>query len=64
MAGFAAAFVAQGQQLAEGYITWPESSQLHTYIQAWNGGNGTITVNGQTWEDENFFVSRVKPRQR
>ena len=64
MAGFAAAFVAQGQQLAEGYITWPESNQLHTYIKAWNGGNGTITVNGQTWEDENFFVSRVKPRQR
>ena len=52
------------QQLKSGYVTWPSSSQLHTYISAWNGGNGKITINGQTWEDENFFISRVKPKAR
>ncbi len=52
------------QQLAEGYVTWPSSDQLATYVKAWNGGAGSITVNGKEWEDQNFFISRVKPRVR
>lgn len=65
LAGFAAAsFMADAQQIAEGYVTWPASEQLHTYIKAWNGGKGAITIDGKTWEDEEFFVSRVKPRER
>ena len=58
------ALLLNAQQLKNEYVTWPSSSQLHTYISAWNGGNGTITINGQTWEDENFFISRVKPKAR
>ena len=47
LAGFAAAsFMADAQQIAEGYVTWPASEQLHTYIKAWNGGKGAITIEG------------------
>ena len=62
-----AALVASGgfaQKLQAGYVIEPESMNLPTYIQQWNGGNGTITVNNSTWEDEEFYTSRVKPRQR
>lgn len=52
------------QKLVDGYITMPESGSLHTYVSAWNGGNGKITMNGSTWEDEEFFISRVKPKAR
>ncbi len=52
------------QQLTADYITWPGSSELPSYIQAWNGGSGTITIDGKEWEDHEFFVSRVKPRTR
>lgn len=53
------------QRLKQGYLVWPESGSLHTYIQQWKGGEGQITVkSGQTWEDENFFISRVKPKER
>lgn len=52
------------QKLVDGYITMPESGSLHTYVNAWNGGNGKITMNGSTWEDEEFFISRVKPKAR
>lgn len=63
--GFCAvAGIASAQQLQSGYVTSPESTKLHTYISAWNGGQGQITINGSTWEDEEFFTSRVKPRQR
>lgn len=54
----------QGQELKKGYITWPESSELKTYVDAWNGGKGTIMIDGKAWEDEEFFTSRVKPRSR
>jgi len=57
-------FAADAQQLGEGYVTFPESQDLGAYIRDWDGGNGSITINGKTWEDENFFVSRVKPRVR
>lgn len=64
-AGFAlAAMPLSAQRLAPGYITKPESDQLHTYISAWNGGSGTITMDGTAWEDEEFFTSRVKPKKR
>lgn len=53
-----------GQRLQDGYVTWPASEQLHTYVKAWNGGNGTIQINGADFDDHNFFISRVKPRVR
>lgn len=51
------------QQLRPGYITPPNSSSFHKYVQAWEPGK-ELTVNytdeGQVaWEDEEFFVSRV-----
>ena len=52
------------QKLTQGYITMPSSGHLHQYIPQWNGGNGTIVVNGENWEDEEFFISRVKPKTR
>ncbi len=52
------------QRLKQGYITMPGSGQLAEYVNAWNGGNGTITMDGKAWEDEEFFISRVKPKVR
>ena len=51
---------AMGQRIKEGYLTWPASQSLHTYINAWNSNGSSISG----WEDENFFISRVKPRTR
>ena len=51
---------AMGQRLKEGYFTWPSSQSLNTYITAWNSNGSSISG----WEDENFFISRVKPRTR
>ena len=59
-----AAMPAMAQRLSAGYISWPESSELATYIGQWNGGQGTINVDGKAWEDVNFFISRVKPKTR
>ncbi len=55
---------AMAQKLGEGYITWPDSPQLATYVQQWGTGSGTIRINDQVWEDANFFISRVKPKVR
>lgn len=55
---------AQGQSLRPGYLTWPQSEELGTYIEQWNGGAGKIKVDGKEWEDQEFFTSRVKPRTR
>ena len=55
---------ASAQKLAEGYVVFPQSTSLSTYVSAWNGGSGTITIDGKTWEDEEFFTSRVKPKER
>ncbi|MDE5685916.1 MAG: secretion protein, partial [Paramuribaculum sp.] len=64
-AGFSLiALSAQADRLQEGYVTWPSSTDLPSYVQQWNGGTGKLTVKGETWEDENFFVSRVKPKAR
>ncbi len=65
LAGFMAAQIpANAQKLTADYITWPGSSKLAEYVNAWNGGNGTIVVDGKVWEDAEFFISRVKPRER
>lgn len=56
-----AAFLTLGaaaQQLGADYITWPSSGSLPDYITNWNNGSATI----EGWEDENFFISRVKPK--
>ena len=45
------------QQLQDGYISWPSSQTLPTYVTAWK--NGSLKM-----EDENFFISRVKPKAR
>ncbi len=55
---------AGAQRLTTDYIQWPASEKLPDYIKAWNGGEGTIQVNGSEWEDEEFFTSRVKPKAR
>ncbi|MDE5799450.1 MAG: T9SS type A sorting domain-containing protein [Paramuribaculum sp.] len=59
-----AAGTTTAQRLQDGYVTWPASEKLGTYVNAWNGGNGTITVDGKEFVDHNFFISRVKPRTR
>lgn len=64
LSGLAIAASASAQTLGVGYVTFPDGQQLYNYINQWNGGSGTITVNGSTWEDQNFFVSRVKPKTR
>lgn len=48
---------ASAQSLREGYIQWPNSSSLPEYVNAWN--QGTLDL-----EDEQFFISRVKPKMR
>lgn len=63
-AALLAAGTIHAQRLQDGYVTWPESSKLPDYVSAWNGGNGTISVDGVAFEDHNFFISRVKPRTR
>ncbi|MDE6383388.1 MAG: secretion protein, partial [Paramuribaculum sp.] len=60
----AASGMVQAQSLQTGYVTNPESAELHTYINAWNDGKGNITIDSKTWEDEEFYTSRVKPRTR
>lgn len=60
----AAAGSVYAQKLAEGYIKMPDSGSLNSYVNAWDSGKGTIMVDGAPWEDEEFFISRVKPRAR
>ncbi len=54
---------ASAQRLADGYVTFPASESLHDYVSQWVAGQ-SITVKGEAWEDENFFISRVKPKTR
>ena len=51
---------AMAQQLTGDYVAWPASNSLPDYITDWNKGSETISG----WEDENFFISRVKPKAR
>ena len=53
----------------ECYITWPQSYSLDQYINDWVPGQPlTKTYASErasksgTWEDEEFFISRVKLR--
>lgn len=52
------------QEIKEGYVKFPSGSKLQEYVSAWNAGSRQIQVDGATWEDEEFFTSRVKPRTR
>ncbi len=54
----ALASMAQAQQLKEGYIEWPNSTGLPGYVNDWKAGK--TLLNG----DENFYISRVKPKAR
>lgn len=54
----AVSWFSAGAQLQDGYITWGTSSdKFHETMQAWRPG-------AQVSEDDNFFISRVKPRAR
>ncbi|MCM1110158.1 MAG: T9SS type A sorting domain-containing protein [Clostridium sp.] len=53
------ALTAGAQKLTSDYITWPNSSSLPTYINGWTPGQQIAGM-----EDENFFISRVKPKER
>lgn len=56
LAGMAvAAMSANAQYLKPGYVEWPGSSQLPDYVNRWVPGT-------PLFEDENFFISRVKPK--
>ena len=50
-------FSSQAQELKEDYMTWPESPKLGQYVSSWVPGE-------DLFEDENFYVSRVKPKER
>ncbi len=52
------AFSANAQQLKDGYIEWPNSGGLAGYVNDWKAGK--TLLNG----DENFYISRVKPKAR
>lgn len=49
----------QAQSIKDGYVDWGYSSStdFHTYLQNWTPGS-------QISEDDNFFISRVKPKTR
>lgn len=49
-----AAVSAAAQTVTANHIAWPESRQFPTYVTQW--ANGSLNL-----EDENFFISRVKP---
>lgn len=49
---------ASAQELKSGYINWgPGSSDFATTLSTWTKGS-------QVTEDDNFFISRIKPRER
>lgn len=49
---------ASAQQLKDGYISWGvQSEKFHEVLNAWTPG-------AQVNEDDNFFISRVKPHQQ
>jgi endo-beta-N-acetylglucosaminidase D len=45
------------QSLKTGYVDWPSSQTLPTYVTNFKNGNLNL-------EDENFFISRVAPKVR
>ena len=57
LSALALATTAQAQSFQEGYVNWGAGSQgFATMVNAWTPGQ-------QVTEDDNFFISRVKPRQ-
>ena len=46
---------AGAQQLKTDYISWPVSNDFPKYVKLWEPGQALF-------EDENFFISRVKPK--
>lgn len=48
---------ASAQELKEDYMVWPNSSGLPGYVTEWTPGT-------PLFEDENFYISRVKPKER
>lgn len=50
-------FSAKAQELKEDYMIWPNSGGLAGYVNQWTPGT-------PLFEDENFYVSRVKPKKR
>lgn len=56
-AAMAVAATASAQVYQRSYVEWPNSSSLPDYVNQWS--QGTLNM-----EDENFFVSRVKPKAR
>ncbi|MDE7389017.1 MAG: secretion protein, partial [Muribaculaceae bacterium] len=46
-----------GQSYSKDYVAFPESASFPGYVTQWK--NGTLKM-----EDENFFISRVKPKTR
>lgn len=48
---------ANAQELKEEYMTWPNSQGLGEYASQWTPGT-------YLFEDENFYISRVKPKAR
>lgn len=58
MAALLAVAASAGAQVyTSDYVKWPSSSSFPNYVNQWN--NGTLNM-----EDENFFISRVKPKAR
>ena len=53
----ALSFSANAQQLKEEYMFWPNSAGLAGYVNDWTPGT-------PLFEDENFYISRVKPKER
>ncbi|MDE6509987.1 MAG: secretion protein, partial [Muribaculaceae bacterium] len=53
----AVAASASAQVYDRNYVQWPNSSDLPSYVDQWS--KGTLNM-----EDENFFISRVKPKVR
>lgn len=51
------ALTVNAQELQEGYIDWGKTSEnFSTVLSNWSKGS-------KVTEDDNFFISRVKPKQ-
>ena len=50
-------FFADAQELKYDYMKWPDSQKLGEYVNSWTPGT-------ELFEDENFYISRVKPKER
>lgn len=53
----ALSFSSHAQELKEDYMLWPDYQKLGEYVNNWVPGE-------YLFEDENFYISRVKPKER